>query len=112
MFTNDWSCAAPVRERYTTFSSPLLGAARISQAIAPRNGGVTNEAVTSARTTRRPGKSVRETSQASGVAIAQDNTPTPSAIAIALRKGRRKVASVTSAVKLANVKAPDLSMRL
>ena len=45
---------------------PLFGAARISQAIAPRKGGVTNEAVTRARMSRRSGRSVRATSQASG----------------------------------------------
>ena len=41
---------------------PLLGAARISHATAPRNGGVTNEAVTSARIACFIGRSVRATS--------------------------------------------------
>ena len=39
--------------------------------MAPRNGGVTNEAVTSARTVRRSGMSVRATSQPIGAATAQ-----------------------------------------
>ena len=50
---------------------PLFGAASSSQAMAPRNGGVTNEAVTSARMVRRSGMSVRATSQPIGAAIAQ-----------------------------------------
>ena len=44
-------------------SSPLFGAASNSQAMAPRNGGVTNDAVTISRTVRRNGMSVRATSQ-------------------------------------------------
>ena len=48
-----------------------MGAASSSQAMAPRNGGVTNEAVTSARTVRRSGMSVRATSQPIGAATAQ-----------------------------------------
>ena len=80
--------------------------------MAPRNGGVTNDAVTSARTTRRPGRSVRDTSHASGVAMAHERAPTPSAIPIASTNGRRKVASFTSAAKFASVNAPSLSTRL
>ena len=48
-----------------------MGAASSSQAMAPRNGGVTNEAVTSARTVRRSGMSVRATSQPIGAATTQ-----------------------------------------
>ena len=65
------SGAAPVSARQSWLSSPLLGAASSSQAMAPRNGGVTNEAVTSARTVRRSGMSVRATSQPIGAATAQ-----------------------------------------
>ena len=39
--------------------------------MAPRNGGVTNEAVTSSRTVRRSGMSVRATSQPIGAATTQ-----------------------------------------
>ena len=39
--------------------------------MAPRNGGVTNEAVTRIRTVRRSGMSVRATSQPIGAATAQ-----------------------------------------
>ncbi len=42
--------------------------------MAPRNGGVTNEAVTSARTVRRSGMSVRATSQPIGAATTQQMT--------------------------------------
>ena len=52
-------------------SSPLFGAASSSQAMAPRNGGVTKDAVTSSRTVRRNGMSVRATSQPIGAATAQ-----------------------------------------
>ena len=85
---------------------PLFGAARISQAMAPRNGGVTNEAITKTRTSRRPARSVRATSQASGVAMTHDRRPTLSAMAKAVRYGRRSVGSETSAAKLASVSSP------
>ncbi len=65
------SCGAPVIRRNSLLSSPLFGAARISQATAPRNGGVTNDAVTSARMVRVIGMSVRATSQPIGAAITQ-----------------------------------------
>ena len=55
-------------------SRPLLGAANSSQAMAPRKGGVTNEAVTSARMTWLNGRSVRATSQLIGAATAQQRT--------------------------------------
>src|SRR5713226_1964473 len=65
------SDSAPVTKRYSWFSNPLLGAASNSQATAPRNGGVTNEAVTSARMNCRPGISVRDTSHPIGAATTQ-----------------------------------------
>ena len=43
-------CGAGEQRARAWFSRPLLGAASSSQAMAPRNGGVTNEAVTSVRT--------------------------------------------------------------
>ena len=48
-----------------------MGAASISQAIAPTKGGVTSEAITSVRTVRRSGMSVRATSQPNGAATRQ-----------------------------------------
>ena len=51
--------------------------------MAPRKGGVTNEAVTSIRMKARPGRSVRATSHAMGVATAQERTPTASAMPMA-----------------------------
>ena len=70
---------------------PLFGAARISQAMAPRKGGVTKDAVTSPRTIWRPGMSVRATIHARGVATMQERAPTHSAIVMAVTKGRRSV---------------------
>src|SRR5664279_3448467 len=68
------SCSAPVTPRKILLSNPLLGAASSSQAMAPRNGGVTKEAVTNARITPENGKSVRATSQPMGAATAQQMT--------------------------------------
>ena len=48
-----------------------MGAASSSQAMAPRNGGVTKDAVTNARTVRRSGMSVRATSHPIGAATTQ-----------------------------------------
>src|SRR6266850_2465759 len=72
---NRWSpISAPVSDRQVLLMRPELGAAKSSQAIAPRNGGVTNDAVTSARTVRRSGMSVRATSQPIGAAMRQQAT--------------------------------------
>src|SRR5690242_6494187 len=65
------SDAMPKTSRASLFSNPLLGAASNSQAMAPRNGGVTNEAVTNARIMPLKGRSVRATSQPIGAATAQ-----------------------------------------
>src|SRR6266702_2111947 len=91
---------------------PLFGAARISQAIAPRKGGVTKDAVTNARIVERSGMSVRETSQASGVATTHEASATLSAMASAVRKGETKLGSLASLMKLAAVTAPLLSVTL
>ena len=71
-------------------SSPLLGAASSSQATAPRNGGVTNEAVTSARMTAARGMSVRDTSQPIGAATAQQITAEVVAMMAVVSSGSRK----------------------
>src|SRR5260370_8664646 len=91
---------------------PLFGAARISQAIAPRKGGVTNDAVTNARIVARSGILVRETSQASGVATAQAAIATLNAMARAVKNGETKLGSLASLMKLLAVSAPLLSVML
>src|SRR5471030_1415184 len=98
--------------RYHWLSMPLFGAARISQAIAPRNGGVTNEAVTSARIAPRNGMSVRATSQASGSATMHEASATLAAIPSAVRNGATKLGSLASWTKLASVGAPLSSVTL
>src|SRR3954452_2199873 len=103
---------SPNHSRAIRLRMPLFGAARISQAIAPRKGGVTNEAVTRARTRRRSGRSVRATSQASGRAAAAAPSATPAAILSAVRYGLAKLGSVARRTKLAAVNAPSLSVTL
>ena len=93
------SAGAPVRARQTLLSSPLLGAASSSQAIAPRNGGVTNEAVTSMRTVRRNGMSVRATSQPIGAATAQQMMLDEVAMMTVVISGSTKIGLVTSSMK-------------
>src|ERR1700688_2482786 len=106
------SGGAPVTARNALLRSPLLGAANSSQAIAPRNGGVTNEAVTSIRTVRRSGMSVRATSQPIGAATRQQMTLEEVAMMRVVISGSRKIGLVTSSVKLDNVKAPLRSTKL
>ena len=91
---------------------PLLGAASSSQAMAPRNGGVTNEAVTSARTVRRSGMSVRATSQPIGAATRQQTMAEVVARITVVISGSTKARSVTSFAKLSSVKAPLRSTKL
>jgi hypothetical protein len=71
-----------------------LGAASSSQAIAPRNGGVTKEAVTSPRTAFDRGKSVRATSHPMGAATRQQTTEAVVAIVIVMNNGPAKLGSV------------------
>src|SRR5476649_1430060 len=97
------SCSAPVTLRKILLSKPLLGAASNSQAMAPRNGGVTNEAVTSARITPENGKSVRATSQPIGAATAQQMIADEVAMVKVVISGSRNVDSVNSRMKLASV---------
>src|SRR5262245_37838269 len=98
--------------RYALFRSPLLGAARSSQAMAPRNGGVTNEAVTKARTLLRSGMSVRATSHAIGAATAQQMMLELVARTSVVSIGSRKTGSVINALKLPKVNAPVRSITL
>src|SRR3954454_16855987 len=104
--------SAPVTPRQIWFSRPEFGAASNSQAIAPRNGGVTNDAVTSARIVRRKGMSVRATSQPIGAATAQQMMADEVARITVVISGLRKVGSVTRRIKLSNVSAPVLSVTL
>src|SRR5438270_8845560 len=99
-------------KRYSWLSSPEFGAASNSQAIAPRNGGVTNEAVTSARIVRRSGMSVRATSQPIGAATAQQMIADEVARITVVTSGSTNVGSVTSFAKLSSVSAPDRSVTL
>jgi hypothetical protein len=100
-----------VSPRQAWFSRPEFGAASSSQAIAPRNGGVTNEAVTSARIVRRNGMSVRATSQPIGAATAQQMTAEEVARITVVQSGSVKVGSLTSLAKFSSVKRP-LSVKL
>src|SRR3954447_12024330 len=103
---------SPNHSRANRLRMPLFGAARISHAMAPRKGGVTNEAVTRARISRRSGRSVRATSQVSGRAAAAAPSATLAAISSAVRYGLAKLGSVASRTKLAAVNAPLLSVTL
>src|SRR6202035_5848105 len=90
------SGGAPLIARQALLSKPLLGAASSSQAIAPRNGGVTNDAVTSIRTVRRNGMSVRATSQPIGAATQQQTMLEEVAMMSVVTSGSRKIGLVTS----------------
>src|SRR5881227_549982 len=104
--------SAPVAARQALLMRPELGAANNSQAMAPRNGGVTNEAVTSARIVRRSGMSVRATSQPIGAATAQQMIAEDVARIMVVTNGSMNVGSVTSFVKLSKVSEPALSVTL
>src|SRR3977135_669979 len=98
------SASAPVTKRNNWLSNPLLGAASNSQATAPRNGGVTNEAVTSARMNCRPGISVRDTSHPIGAATNQQIAGEVTARIAGLSKGAKKSGSVNSVKKFGSVR--------
>jgi hypothetical protein len=89
--------SAPVSPRHRRLSSPAFGPASITQAKAPRNGGVTKEASTSERTTPRPGTSVRAVSQASGAPMAIERSPTQNAITTVFQTARRRAWSPRTA---------------
>ena len=102
----------PVRLRHSWFSRPELGAASISQAMAPTKGGVTRLAITSVRTVRRIGMSVRATSQPRGAATMQQIVLTETAMISVVISGSTKLGSVNRVTKLPSVAAPCLSDRL
>ena len=77
-----------------------MGAASSSQAIAPRNGGVTKDAVTSARTVRRSGMSVRATSQPIGAATAQQMMLELTARMSVVISGSTKIGSVDQRLEI------------
>ena len=89
-----------------------MGAASSSQATAPRNGGVTNEAVTRARMNCRPGMSVRDTSQLIGAATTQQITAELTAMIAVVSSGSRKSGSVNSVTKFCSVTWLSLSVTL
>ncbi len=80
-----------------------MGAARISQAMAPRNGGVTNEAITRMRMVLAAGMSVRATIHPSGAATRQQTRLTDVAMVSVVKSGSRNAGSVNSVWKLASV---------
>src|SRR6476620_11380075 len=90
---------------------PLLGAASNSQATAPRKGGVTNEAVTSARMVCRPGMSVRDTSQPIGAATMQQRIAEVVAMIAVVSNGSRKSGSVNNLTKFCSVGWRALSVK-
>src|SRR6266403_1125822 len=106
------SASAPVTKRYSWLSNPLLGAASNSQATAPRNGGVTNDAVTSARMNCRPGMSVRDTSHPIGAATTQQIAADVVAMMAVVSSGSRKSGSVNSVTKFCSVRWRALSVTL
>src|SRR6266545_3449520 len=106
------SISAPVTARHALLISPELGAAKSSHAIAPRNGGVTNEAVTSARTTLPNGMSVRATSQPIRAAKAQQITLEEVEMITVVTSGSTNVGSVASREKFSRVKVPSRSTKL
>src|ERR1700694_262306 len=104
--------SAPVAKRYSWLSNPLLGAASNSQATAPRNGGVTNEAVTSARMNCRPGISVRDTSHPIGAATTQQIAADVVAMMAVVSSGSRKSGSVDRVTKFCGGRCRALSVTL
>src|SRR5215471_7370470 len=84
----------PVIERYNLFRVPALGPANNVQANAPKNGGVTKEAITSARIGFFQGRSVRVTSQASSAPMTTEITPTQKEMTIVFQIAFKKAALV------------------
>src|SRR5262249_59063810 len=89
-----------------------LGDARSSQGIAPRKGGVTNEAVPSARTAPPSGMSLRATSHPIGAAKAQQITLDETAMMTVVMSGSTNVGSVASRAKFSSVNVPSRSTKL
>ncbi len=88
-----------------------MGAASSSQAMAPRNGGVTNEAMTRMRMVCRSGMSVRATIQPMGAATRQQMALTETAMVKVVSNGSTKSGSVKTQRKLASVTWPARSVR-
>src|ERR1700682_6569177 len=86
------------RSRIQLLTIPELGAARKIHALAPRKDGVTNPARMRGRRNLRPGKSVRETSQASGVPTATAMNPTANDILKEVIMGAGRYAFVEGAL--------------
>ncbi len=80
--------------------------------MAPRKGGVTNDAITSARMTDEDGKSVRATSQPIGAATAQQISAEDVARIAVVISGSTNADSENSRTKLASVGAPFGSVKL
>ncbi len=102
----------PLSSRHSWLSRPELGAASISQAMAPTKGGVTSEAMTSVRMVRASGMSVRATSQPRGAATRQQIALTEQEMISVVTSGSTKVGSVNNVAKLASVKPPSFDVRL
>jgi hypothetical protein len=79
--------------------------------MAPRNGGVTNDAVTSARIRPVIGMSVRATSQPIGAATRQHPMLELTATMAVVSIGSRNSGSVKKLAKFSSVKAPVRSMK-
>src|SRR6185436_9636268 len=108
MSNSDSSVDAPVSARQSWLSRPELGAASISQATAPTNGGVTSEAITRVRTVRASGMSVRATSQPIGAATRQQMPLTDTDSTRVAISGSTKLGSVNRVTKLSTVACPSL----
>ena len=80
--------------------------------MAPRNGGVTNDAVTRSRTVRRSGMSVRDTSQPIGAATTQQIRLVLKARMKVVTNGSSSVGSLTRVTKFCSVSEPSLSVKL
>src|SRR5262249_26527573 len=106
------SISAPVSARHALLISPELGAAKSSHAIAPRNGGVTNEAVTSARTAPPSGMSVRATSHPISAAKAQQMMLEEKAVMAGVINGTAKGGSVARRTKVSDGNGPTPATKL
>src|SRR3972149_2103898 len=84
----------PVSARNHLLSAPALGPANRVQANAPRKGGVTNEAITSARMVFFQGRSVRVTNQPNKAPTPTAMIPTQKDIMIVFQIALRKASSV------------------
>src|SRR5262245_15167451 len=98
----------PVTARYSLLSAPALGPASSVQANAPKNGGVTNEAITRARIDFLNGKSVRVTNQASRAPMTTAIAPTQEEMINVFQIALRNCSLVKTSIYLLNVNPPSL----